>query len=383
MAKSISLIGGLTLGAVLMYFLDPNRGRRRRSILRDQGIHLAHDAQNALMTGVKDLNNRAMGQLAEMQGNLVVDIPLDDVLVARVRSKMGRFLSHPGAIQVTATDGIVTLNGTILADEAALLIPIVRNVRGVLGVDNNLEIFEHPGNIPALQQGKKVLGDPIELMQNNWAPGIRLLAVMVGGMTALFGWRRKGIFGLASSLAGMGLLARGLSNETPRHIFGLSRTGHGITFEKTLNIQAPVERVFDTLLHFAQNHTRLMPKVRSFKLEKDHQVHWEVTGPFGMPLSGEAKLSQIIPNKLIAWTSLANSQIRNSGTLHFEPNANGGTRIQLTMTYNPPFGLITHFIATLFGVDPKHQLDEAMVQMKALIEEDNKQKRTKGIQINL
>jgi hypothetical protein len=34
------LLGGVLLGAVSIYYLDPDRGRRRRALVHDQWIHL-------------------------------------------------------------------------------------------------------------------------------------------------------------------------------------------------------------------------------------------------------------------------------------------------------------------------------------------------------
>src|SRR4051812_35769009 len=39
-AGGLALVG---LGAGLMYFLDPDRGRRRRALVRDQFIHALHE----------------------------------------------------------------------------------------------------------------------------------------------------------------------------------------------------------------------------------------------------------------------------------------------------------------------------------------------------
>ena len=36
MTKESALIGGAGLGAGLMYLLDPDRGKRRRALVRDQ-----------------------------------------------------------------------------------------------------------------------------------------------------------------------------------------------------------------------------------------------------------------------------------------------------------------------------------------------------------
>ena len=36
-----ALLGGIGIGAALMYLLDPDRGRRRRALVRDKAVHFA------------------------------------------------------------------------------------------------------------------------------------------------------------------------------------------------------------------------------------------------------------------------------------------------------------------------------------------------------
>lgn len=38
------------------------------------------------------------------------------------------------------------------------------------------------------------------------------------------------------------------------------------------------------------------------------------------------------------------------------------------MSYNPPAGVLGHAVAELFGVDPKHEMDDDLLRMKSLIE---------------
>ena len=44
------------------------------------------------------------------------------------------------------------------------------------------------------------------------------------------------------------------------------------------------------------------------------------------------------------------------------------TRVHVTLTYTPIAGSIGRAIAVLFGSDPKSELDEDMLRMKALLE---------------
>jgi osmotically-inducible protein OsmY len=107
-----------------------------------------------------DLANRTHGLVARTRAALEHDgehAP-DPVIVARVRSKLGRVVSRPHAIVVTAHHGRVALSGPVLADEASRLLAAVASVRGVVGVENRLEICQQPGDRAALQGGTPYTG---------------------------------------------------------------------------------------------------------------------------------------------------------------------------------------------------------------------------------
>ncbi len=149
MARKDNLVGGALLGAGLMYLLDPDRGRRRRAMLRDQMVHLVNRTPDAAETAVRDLYHRAQGLAAEAGSRLRSDTADEVVVEARVRAELGRLVSHPGAIQVAAQDGRVTLGGPVLAHEVDPLLKGVQSVPGVQAVVNSLEVHEAPGTFRA------------------------------------------------------------------------------------------------------------------------------------------------------------------------------------------------------------------------------------------
>jgi CBS-domain-containing membrane protein len=63
--RVLPLIIGLGSGAALMYFLDPNGGRRRRSLVGDQITSITTNAQKAFGKIRRDLQNRTKGALIE------------------------------------------------------------------------------------------------------------------------------------------------------------------------------------------------------------------------------------------------------------------------------------------------------------------------------
>src|SRR5262245_9943126 len=130
--KALTLFGSAGLGAGLMYLFDPDKGRRRRALLRDQANRATHGFDASLRTGLSDARHRLQGLAAESAGLFAGDLPSDDVLAERARSKIGRAVSHPAAIGVSVKNRRVTLRGPVLASEVEELLCAASSVRGVV-----------------------------------------------------------------------------------------------------------------------------------------------------------------------------------------------------------------------------------------------------------
>ena len=63
--QRMSLIGGIALGALVMYLADPSQGRRRRALLRDQVNSASHKTSKLVGQTVRDARNRFAGLQAE------------------------------------------------------------------------------------------------------------------------------------------------------------------------------------------------------------------------------------------------------------------------------------------------------------------------------
>ncbi len=220
MNKALTFGAGLGLGTGLMYLLDPDRGKRRRALLRDKSVWAARKTGDCLEVTARDLRNRTEGIVADIQSRFSSE-PVDDaVLVDRVRAKLGRIVSHPSAVHVTAQNGNVTLNGPILAAEVPELLACVNRVHGVNEVFNNLEVHEEAGNHPALQGGRERLGNRFEFFQENWSPAARLVAGAAGASLATYGGVRRDALGAGLGVAGLLLMTRGITNTGFKQLAG-------------------------------------------------------------------------------------------------------------------------------------------------------------------
>lgn len=363
------LMSGLGVGATLMYFLDPDRGVRRRALVRDKLVHGVNVAGDAAGTALRDSANRARGVAAEARSRLRRNGVDDRVIEARVRAALGRIVSHPGAIFALSENGYVTLAGDVLASEADRVVAEVGHVRGVQGVTSQLRVHESAEGIPALQGGVARSGDTPEFRQENWSPAARLAAGVAGGALTVMGIRRPGVFGSSIGLMGLALLARSGTNRPLRQVVGASPGG--VTVRKTININAPLEEVWAFLTEW-ERFPQWMTHVREVRASGipgsiGERTHWVVDGPAGTTVSWDAETTRLVENELVAWRSVEGAAVQQTGIMQLERN-DGGTRVQIQLSYNPPAGALGHAVAKIFGRDPKRQMDDDLARLKTVIE---------------
>jgi osmotically-inducible protein OsmY len=123
-----------------MYMLDPDRGRRRRALARDQARSTANTLADAASAKAEDLANRARGMVAEARSFGADDEVPDAVLVARVRAQMGLSVANAHAIDVEARQGRVILRGPVSKADVDELLARVSSVRGVRALENQLAV---------------------------------------------------------------------------------------------------------------------------------------------------------------------------------------------------------------------------------------------------
>jgi osmotically-inducible protein OsmY len=137
------LIAGAA-GLAAMYFLDPDRGKRRRAVLRDRTAGAARR-----VGAVSERTQRKVASDVYGVGQKVShpattqDEPANDATLAqKVMTDLFRDPDVPkGSINVNAENGVVQLRGTVESAELVLEIEgRVRRIAGVLDVENFLHL---------------------------------------------------------------------------------------------------------------------------------------------------------------------------------------------------------------------------------------------------
>lgn len=177
MSYARGITHGLALGAGMMFLLDPRQGGARRAYVRDKSLRAAHEVEDALQIGRRDLAHRVEGAVARMFSPPSTDVD-DATLVSRVRARLGHVCTHAGTIEVHAKgNGCIELKGPVLAHEAATILAEASKVPGVREIDDDLERHDQP-DLPGLQ-GEHPARPALARM---WTPATRLF---VGGGAAV------------------------------------------------------------------------------------------------------------------------------------------------------------------------------------------------------
>ena len=95
------------------------------------GVSIAHEGLGLLGESYQDLAGK------------------EDVIVARVRSRLGRVTLHAHAIEVKLKEGNeIQLKGPALASEHDRIVRAAARVRGVDHIDDDLVVYEDADGVP-------------------------------------------------------------------------------------------------------------------------------------------------------------------------------------------------------------------------------------------
>jgi hypothetical protein len=150
--------GGVALGVVLGYFLDPTAGRRRRHVTRDRALSRVRRGERRAVRRARRAESHAVGVARRgLNARHRCREPIDDITLAhKVESELFRLVGVPKAgISVNAEDGVVFLRGVIDREEdIARMEAGTRRIDGVRGVENLLHTrgTSAPASRPKLER---------------------------------------------------------------------------------------------------------------------------------------------------------------------------------------------------------------------------------------
>lgn len=369
MRSKLRFLGGLVAGLGAMYWLDPRIGGRRRALVRDGAFRMRRKLERGVDATLRDIANRVQGGVASLRSRFGDDSATERVLHERVRSRLGRWVSHPHAIGVTVeSGGRVILHGPIMADERAKLVTTLSSIRGVTEIDDRLEAYDADTarSVPALQGGESPPGERPEWLQERWSPAFRLAAVLTGGSLLAYALRRRDALAPIMGIAGGGLLVRALSNRGARDLLEPMAGQPAVGIHRRFEIRVPPDEIFEIWSRF-ENVPRFLPNVKEVRILSNARSRWLVEGPLGIPATWDMRITRKAPDRLLAWESEPDSPLPNAGIVRFEPSGES-TIIDLQLSYTPPTGALGDAAAQFFGSDLDSQVDEALGRLKTFLE---------------
>ena len=132
------------VGLAAMYFLDPDRGKRRRALVRDRAAGTIRHAGAIAERTQRKVVSDAYGVSQKMSHAAATgdEPPNDATLAQKVMTEVFRDRRIPkGSINVNAENGVLQLRGQVEHPEEVLEIEgRVRRVPGVLDVENLLHL---------------------------------------------------------------------------------------------------------------------------------------------------------------------------------------------------------------------------------------------------
>ncbi len=143
-----------------------------------------------------------------------------------------------------------------------------------------------------------------------------------------------------------------------------------LVIRETMIIDRPRQEVFDAWRKL-ENLPKFMKHLKNVEQLDKKRSHWEanIPGGLGTTIEWEAEITEELDGEYIAWHSVWNAIIDNSGEVAFRDARIGyGTEIQATILYRPPAGDVGTTIASYFNSKFEQLLREDLRRFKYVLE---------------
>jgi uncharacterized membrane protein len=141
----------------------------------------------------------------------------------------------------------------------------------------------------------------------------------------------------------------------------------GFHVRESIRLEVPVADVY-RFWRRLENLPRLIDHLESVVQMDETYSHWVARGPFGLRVEWDAQIINEIPNRLLAWRSLDDSDLVSAGSVSFRETPLG-TEVSVVMQYAPPVGKPGAALAWFFGETPAQQLRTGLERMQHELEQ--------------
>ena len=136
---------------------------------------------------------------------------------------------------------------------------------------------------------------------------------------------------------------------------------------RAVTINRPAPELYAYWRDFA-NLASFMDNVERIETLDNERSHWVVKAPGGRTVEWDARVTEDVANRRIAWASEEGADIANSGTVDFRDAGARGTVVTATLLYDPPAGTVGKIIAKMFQREPAIQARRDLRRFKQLME---------------
>ncbi|CAN5458528.1 hypothetical protein BH11ARM1_BH11ARM1_04120 [soil metagenome] len=143
--------------------------------------------------------------------------------------------------------------------------------------------------------------------------------------------------------------------------------GQDSTVSHSIIINRPRHEVYEFWRDWS-NWPRFSSYLKSVEEITPGHTRWIAKGPVG-DISWDASTSEDVPGEIIAWHSIGENTVDNSGKVLFNDSPDGlGTLVSVTMDYDIPGGIVGELVAKVTHTSPQTEIEESMQQFKAHLE---------------
>ncbi len=175
------------------------------------------------------------------------------------------------------------------------------------------------------------------------------------------------VLGLSAvALVGAGAWVATRQDRSRRRALSLAEDG--LRVERTMTILRSPGELYLEWRDLAR-WPELVPMLESVTLHDARLSHWVARGPANIRIEWDAELVADEPGHRIAWRSVENSDVSNTGSVHFQTAPGGrGTEVRVVLTYTPLAGRLGAAMATMFGKGADRQVREGLRRFKQRME---------------
>ncbi|MBE9583681.1 DUF2892 domain-containing protein [Mucilaginibacter sp. JRF] len=229
----------------------------------------------------------------------------------------------------------------------------------------------------ALQLANRYHGTAPEVEPINLTWPERYISIASGVKLGISGFKNlfKSPFSSILKLGASGyLLTRGFTGHCELYTrIGKTTTDDvvNVNIRSSFVVNKPRYQVYDFWRQL-DNLPLFMKHLESVQILDNNRSHWELKLPANVvKVSWDAEIVKDEPGYMIGWSSLPGSIINNAGKVRFRDAENGGTLIDVVISYHPPAGGFGASIAHVLNPVFKNMVNADVQNFKQYMDIDN------------